>query len=163
MSINQSGRGARECMTFEQRPSTPPEIGKYRKSNNLEPGKRFQHPGLKDDYKTMGLDDRIYGATDKHSVNRTTAAQLINLPKASELERMNGVKAEKIYKSSNREPLGHGPDRGVVLPMKFTVGTYVSLSISSSLSPPTSSHCIWFPVVFILRTVIPITSSLLFF
>ena len=125
MSINQNGRGARECMTFEQRPSTPPEISKYRKSNNLEPGKRFQHPGLKDDYKTMGLDDKIYGATDKHSIGRTTAAQLINLPKASELERMNGVKAEKMYKSVNREPLGHGPERGVVLPMKFTVGAFL--------------------------------------
>jgi len=35
---------------------------------------------------------------------------------------MNNVKSEKIYKTANREPLGHGPDRGVVLPLKFTQG-----------------------------------------
>jgi hypothetical protein len=122
MSVKRTGGGTRDCLTFEVRPSTPPEISKYRKSNNLEPGKRFQHPGVADDYKTMGLDDRIYGQTDKHS-GKATAAQLINLPKASELTRVNNVKAEKMYKTANREPLGHGPDRNIILPDKFTIGT----------------------------------------
>ena len=44
-----------ECMTFQQRPGTPPEIAKYRRSNNLQPGKRFVHPGIHDDLQTMNL------------------------------------------------------------------------------------------------------------
>ncbi len=118
------GQTARECLTFEARPSTPPEIRKYRRSTNLEPGKRFQHHGMADDYGTMHLEDRIYGQTDKNSVGKTTAAELINLPKRTELERMNYVKSEKIYKTSNREPLGHVPDRGIILPSKFTEGFF---------------------------------------
>ena len=117
-----AGLGAKECLSFESRPGTPPEIAKYRRSNNLELGKRFQHPGVADDYKNMGLADKIYGQTDKHSIGKSTAASLINLPKASELQRMNNVKAEKVYKTVNREPLGHGPDRSVALPDKFTKG-----------------------------------------
>jgi excinuclease UvrABC nuclease subunit len=46
----------KSCMVFEERASTPPEIRKYRRSTNLEPGNRFKHHGVVDDYEAMDLD-----------------------------------------------------------------------------------------------------------
>lgn len=108
------------CLVFDNRPSTPPEIRKYRRSTNLEPGHRFQHHGLADDYNTMQLTDKIYGRTERS--DRTGAAELINLPKQSEMQRINNMKAEKVYKNANREPLGRSPDRKIKLPPKYTEG-----------------------------------------
>jgi hypothetical protein len=112
---------AKGCMMYEERASTPPEIRKYRRSTNLEPGMRFKHHGVVDDYQNMDLDDKVYGITE-HGRNRIGASDLINHPKPTELERINTIKAEKVYKQQNREPLGHIPDRGYILPDKYTVG-----------------------------------------
>jgi len=115
---------AKECMMMDERPSTPPEIRKYRRSTNLEPGRRFKHHGVVDDYGSMELDDKIYGITENGRY-RIGASDLINHPKPTELERINTIKAEKVYKQQNREPLGHIPDRGYVLPEKYTVGKFL--------------------------------------
>ena len=58
-SNKQSGAGgtAKECLTFTERPTTPPEVKKYRKSSYLEPGARFKHYGIVDDLKKMNLDE----------------------------------------------------------------------------------------------------------
>ena len=128
------GGTAKECLKFDERPSTPPEIRKFRRSTNLEPGHRFQHPGLADDYPTMNLDNRIYGV--KERPDRVTASDLINQPKISELQRMSNIKAEKIYKHQNREPLGHSPDRKIKLPPKFTEGLCLY-------------HCLWSVILLI--------------
>lgn len=69
----------------------------------------------------MDLDDKVYGITENGRY-RIGASDLINHPKPTELERINTIKAEKVYKQQNREPLGHIPDRGYVLPEKYTVG-----------------------------------------
>ena len=81
---------------------------------------RFQHPGLADDYEQMKLSEKVFGYVDK-SV-KTTAFDLLSHPKPSELERINKIRAETHYKSTNREPLGRSPDRKVKLPSKFTLG-----------------------------------------
>ena len=106
---------------YEERASTPPEIRKYRRSTNLEPGIRFKHHGVVDDYDTMNLDEKIYGMTE-NSRSRIGASDLINHRKPTELERINTIKAEKVYKQQNREPLGHMPDRCIILPDKYTIG-----------------------------------------
>lgn len=69
----------------------------------------------------MDLDDKIYGITENGRY-RIGASDLINHQKPTELERINTIKAEKVYKQQNREPLGHIPDRGYILPEKYTVG-----------------------------------------
>lgn len=116
------GGSAKGCMTFGARPGTPPEISKYRKSSQLQPGQRFQHPGIKDDLATMGLDAKIYGQTSEKG--NGNAAELINHKKLSELQRMNLAKSESIYRGAAREPLGKTVDRQVTLPDKFTTGEY---------------------------------------
>lgn len=126
---------AKECMMYEERPSTPPEISKYRRSTNLEPGRRFKHHGVVDDYGAMDLDNKVYGITE-NGRSRIGASDLISHPKPSEMERINTIKAEKVYKQQNREPLGHIPDRGYVLPEKYTVGQQAfGIKSASSLEP----------------------------
>ena len=110
----------KSCLTFDERPQTPPEVRKYRRSTNLEPGKRFQHYGLADDYNAMSLEGKIYGKTDTEV--QVTAHDLLSHPKPSELERMAKIRAEAKYKMNKREPLGQVPDRGIILPSKFIEG-----------------------------------------
>lgn len=115
-----NGELTRQCLSFDERSSTPPHLRKYRRSAYLEPGQRFQHPGIKDDLPKLHLDDKIFGVTNQ--LSRESAAGLIHQPKQTELQRMNLIKAEKIYKHANREPLGHSPDRKVTIPRKFVEG-----------------------------------------
>lgn len=129
-------------MAFESRPGTPPEIRKYRRSTNLEPGKRFVHYGAADDLEGMRFEEKSFGiSSDKGSC---TAADLLNHSKNSELQRINMVKSEKVYKSSTREILGKTVDRGNVLPSKFSEGLAFGVASKSSLEPAKS---IIFPTV----------------
>ncbi|RYH27211.1 hypothetical protein EON65_13800 [archaeon] len=124
----------RLCLNFEERPSTPPELRKFRRSAYLDPGKRFQHPGVADDYPQMRLEEKIFGMADKPS--RDGAADLISHPKKTDLQRMQLLKSEKIYKHTQREPLGHSPDRKMTLPLKFTHDQQpFGVKSSSSLEP----------------------------
>lgn len=68
----------------------------------------------------MQLSDKIYGKM--FDGDTTTAQSLINHKKPSELERINKMKAEMNYVVNKREPLGRVPDRGHILPTKFTEG-----------------------------------------
>lgn len=112
------GGSTRDCLNFPERPGTPPEIQKYRKSAYLAPGKRFQHYGISDDIKAMNLGEKSYGVqSDPTSV---TTADLINHKKLTELQRINLIKAEKSYKGAAREPLGRTAERNFNLPSKFT-------------------------------------------
>lgn len=145
------------CLTFEARPSTPPEIRKYRRSTNLEPGKRFQHHGVADDINKLQLEEKIFGITD--SIDRVTASDLINHSRPTELERLNMIKAERSYRNVNREPLGKSPDKKTILPSKFTEskcntlfshrihvrGSYVHILSAMSLSLQAKKHLVRSP------------------
>lgn len=126
-----NSNGTRDCLVFDNRPSTPPEIRKYRRSTNLEPGKRFQHHGLRDDYEKMNLNDKIYGKTDRGS--HIGVGDTISYARPSELQRLNDIKAEKIYKNTNKEPLGHSPNKGTILPSKFTQGMCTTIEVLTSI------------------------------
>ena len=112
-----------ECLDFPPRPLTPPEIRKYRRSNSLEPGKRYQHHGTVADIEKMHLGERTFGAFSERGNN--TAADLINHTRPSELERMNAAKAERVYRNMAKEPLGRTVDRHIPLPSKFIEGKKV--------------------------------------
>jgi len=122
------------CMTFGARPGTPESIRKYRKSANLAPGKRFVHHGMADDLKTMDLNSRIFGEVSEPS--RVTAHDLLSHNKATELEKLQIIKAEKVYRARAKEPLGRQQDRGMPLPEKFTTGGQAfGIGSVSSLEP----------------------------
>jgi hypothetical protein len=127
------GSTAKECLTLEsKRPPTPPELKKYRRSTYLEPGKRFQHPGIADDFNNMNLEGRVYGIrSDK---GNGTADEVVSgsKQKLTEAERLVRIKNEKIYKSTSQESLGQKMDRKVVFPAKFTEGRDVYLTLSHS-------------------------------
>lgn len=119
------GSNAKSCLTADlqpqsNRPSTPPEQQKYRRSTYLEPGKRFQHYGIADDIKQLGLERKVFGVQSDRG--NGTAADVINTGTQSTAERLNQIKAELIYKSTTQEPLGSRMDRKVKMPSKFTEG-----------------------------------------
>lgn len=117
----------KDCLTFGERPDTPPDVKKYRRSTYLVPGQRFQHYGIVDDLKGMELDHKIFGVTSDSG--NGTAADLLSHKKLTDLEKINLVKAEKVYKGAAREPLGKTVDRHTVLPNKFTEGKSILIII----------------------------------
>ena len=129
-SSNMSSDLTRQCLTFEDRSSTPPHVRKFRRSTYLEPGKRYQHYGLVDDLPQLDLDNKIYGVVDEPT--RDGAADLIHHPTKTELQRMNLQKSERTYKTVMREPLGHSPERNYQLPSKFTEGLATCFSVLHS-------------------------------
>jgi hypothetical protein len=76
------------------------------------------HHGIVEDVDNLHLDNKIFGATDNKF--RDGAADLIRPSPMSEMTRLNIAKAEKNYKRTHREPLGHSPERSGHLPSKFT-------------------------------------------
>lgn len=116
-----SSEATRQCLTFEDRSSTPPHVRKFRRSTYLEPGRRHQHHGVVDDLPGMDLDNKIFGMVDEPT--RDSASDLIHHPTLTELQRLNLQKSERIYKHTIREPLGRSPDRHTQFPSKFTEGT----------------------------------------
>lgn len=126
-SFGRTGGTAKDCLKFDDRASTPPEIGKYRKSVTSAPGVRFQHHGTAADFAGKDLEKLTFGeCTEKGSC---TAASLLKPHKMDDVERINLMKSEKTYQSHVREPLGRSLDRGSVLPSKFTDGRYKFKSV----------------------------------
>ena len=120
MISKQSSSGtAKGCFQIEgNRPSTPPEIRKFRQTS--EPGKKYIHHGIADDFKSMGLDNKVFG-TNAAGQN-TRASDLIQSKTPSQYKQIENLKAERVYASSKREQLGRPYERNVVLPSKYTEG-----------------------------------------
>mmetsp|Transcript_27690 Transcript_27690/g.35799 ORF Transcript_27690/g.35799 Transcript_27690/m.35799 type:complete len:434 (+) Transcript_27690:157-1458(+) len=114
-SLRNPEETASVCLQQEQRPETPPEVKKWRKSNFHEPGARVVHPGAQDDVKRLE-DGRIFGQT-----GTTLKSDHINdvwtQPGAkSEYAGIKQQMKESIYYSAKREPLGTVYSRGHQLP-----------------------------------------------
>mmetsp|Transcript_6907 Transcript_6907/g.10703 ORF Transcript_6907/g.10703 Transcript_6907/m.10703 type:complete len:454 (-) Transcript_6907:128-1489(-) len=113
------GDGAKVCVQPEvdqnERPITPDEIKKYRKSTVHEPGKIVVHYGRSDDH----VPDQVFGV--KAVYGDTAAGLMANYP-TSELMQWRLDRQEDIYASTTREPLGKSFSRGHVLPGDLTSG-----------------------------------------
>jgi hypothetical protein len=116
-----SSQLTKQCLQFDERPPTPDHVKKFRRSTYLEPGRRFMHHGVVDDVESLNLGNKIFGVADNKF--RDGAADLIRPSPLSEMARLNIVKSEKNYKRSQREPLGHSPERNTQLPAKYTQGS----------------------------------------
>lgn len=121
ISHQDAEENALACMTYQERPRTPEEIRKFRRSANLEPGKRFQHPSTKSDVEALRLEARTFGITSKSS-ETTTHALLNQNVGVGTVGKLDFVKAERIYHTTNREPLGKTYTRGTHLPEKYQKG-----------------------------------------
>jgi EF-hand domain-containing family member B len=121
LSAHSDARGsAANCMVFDERPSTPEEIRKYRRSANLEPGKRFQNPKTVMDLQTLQLEQKTFGISSKTS--ESNAAALLKQVPAGTVEKLNFIKSENIYFTTKREPLGKVYSRHHQLPQKYIEG-----------------------------------------
>ena len=125
VSTNMGDLSTAACLAQGERPSTPPEVHKWRKSNYAEPGQRIVHPGMIEDFKgvdpTMVKFGRMVVESDHvEDVWRQPGAE-------SEFALAKHGQQESLYYSVKREPLGKSYSRGHELPAqtasdKFSFG-----------------------------------------
>lgn len=95
--------------TSNERPATPEEQKRWRKSTVNEPGIITRHPGHAKDPIPQGP----FGVQSKQG--ESAAATMKQLPE-SQVQQWRDARKEEIYASSTREPLGSGYVRGHNLP-----------------------------------------------
>lgn len=137
LSVHYETRGCTaDCMIFDERPPTPEEIRKYRRSANLEPGKRFQNPKTVMDLETLQLENKTFGVSSRTSETNAAALLKQNPPNGT-VGKLNFMKAENIYFTTRREPLGKVYSRHHQLPQKYADGRNIhQLSLIILLGEP---------------------------
>ncbi|CAG9329019.1 unnamed protein product [Blepharisma stoltei] len=131
--------GAEFCIKPEQpRTSTPPNIKKFRKSFNEEPGAKQIHYGVADDPlppESFTYGKKTHGSDHVHEVIKPNQLQGLT-------EFANKLKEDK-YASSIREPLGRPMERNYEMPgvvhepdFKYGVKTIGSESAYTLIFPP---------------------------
>jgi len=107
---------AKQCTTYErdprhQRPITPPEIKKYRKSFQQQPGLRFISHGL--------VNQSLPPGHHRHGVKTQSGDRVgdcFDQVPPTELQDFLNNQKESIYQSNVREPLAASYSRGHVFP-----------------------------------------------
>lgn len=118
--VRESGETTKGCLTFSDRPTTPHNIKKYRNSYHSTPGTRVVHHGLIDDTiamnesrKSLHPELQIYGASSKGSDHVTDIFKdIVTGPVKDQID----AEKERVYKSTNVEPLGRSMVRNHILP-----------------------------------------------
>ena len=110
----------KDCLKFEAGLLTPPGIAKPRRPSTLAQNIRSEYSGSNEDYAAKNLQELTFGCRTARGEN--TAASLMHQPNLTAVEGLNLLKAEKVYRSQMREPLGRSTERGVMLPYKFSRG-----------------------------------------
>ncbi len=110
--LSKRGAGAAACLQFEDRPTTPKAIRKYRKSYFDEPGTRVSHPGLIDDYAALNarLGQQRLGARSDRAAEHVE--DLFKGGPQGSLTAFVEQRKESVYKTQKREPLGKPYVRG---------------------------------------------------
>ncbi|KAA6430086.1 MAG: flagella associated [Trebouxia sp. A1-2] len=112
------------CLSFEPRPQTPDHQKKYRQSVLHEPGKIVRHFGTAEDPLPEGSFGRATIARQGESV-----ADYIKSYPQSSLAQWALQRAEDVYASSKREPLGKGYVRGHQIPNGLGIATPFGVAI----------------------------------
>jgi hypothetical protein len=118
----------KDCLILSEKPSTPLKIRKFRRHNDA--GERFLHYGTIDDYARLSLGQKTFGEVSDRGSD--SAQNLIRPKIKSNYAIVEEIKAEKVYKSTKREVLGHSYSRGTILPDKFTKGEHYECLIFGS-------------------------------
>jgi len=110
------GEGVSKCLAFntEQRPGTPDEIAKYRRSAMQQPGVSVLHYGSADDV-IPHPEGEAFGMRTMTGLGEGVQDVIKNYP-SSELMQWRLERQEDVYKSSKAEPLGRTALRGHQLP-----------------------------------------------
>ena len=110
----------RDCLRFEAEQLTSPITPEHRRLSALASSIRSENRGSTEDYTAKNLQQLTFGRRTARVEN--TAASLMHQPILTTVEGLNLIKAEKVYRSQMREPLGRSTDGGVMLPYKFSHG-----------------------------------------
>uniref|UniRef100_A0A7S2VV15 EFHB C-terminal EF-hand domain-containing protein n=1 Tax=Chlamydomonas chlamydogama TaxID=225041 RepID=A0A7S2VV15_9CHLO len=102
---------AKDALTWQERPQTPPEQKKYRQSTVHEPGIIVRHYGAAED----PLPEGPFGDKTKSQPGESVSDYLKGYPN-TEIGRWALERSEDVYASSKKEPLGKGFVRGYKIP-----------------------------------------------
>ena len=123
----QSSSGAAACIQPDyERPVTPPELRRFRKTSNIEPGKHNIHWGMAND-PVFSPNKNVQNKDQNDNVAAALASS-----GTSVLKSYMNEKKESIYASNKREPLGKAPKAKDPLPefvkdKEFFFGTKSSI------------------------------------
>ena len=91
-------------------------------------GTRILPRGTTEDIASLQLEKRVFGIiTSSDLSNRATVADALMSSKPSPLQMIENMKAERLYKSTQREALGRSVNRGMTLPSKFDDGNVTNI------------------------------------
>jgi len=115
MSNNQSEDSTARCLTYEERPTTPHSVRKYRKSYFADPGQRVTHFGSIDDESKLRerIKDKRLGS---HSTDSAHVQDVFSHGESDSILEYEKERRESIYKTAQREPLGKPYIRGHEMP-----------------------------------------------
>jgi len=142
VNTTSNGITTKLCMTMDERPDTPPNVRKWRKSNYSLPGQRVIYPGQIEDVKKINAD--IYKVYGDNGVHGSDHVENVWRQPGGETDcaRAKYAKTEANYHSSIKEPLGKSYNRGHVLPeavknpeYRFGIGSATSESAKGLLYP----------------------------
>jgi len=111
LNNNNQEESTARCMKFDERPTTPHGIRKYRKSYFSEPGKRVTHFGSIDDEEKLRerLENKRFGTTSKKGQQ---ISDIFSKQHDNAMEAYANDRKESIYKTIQRAPLGKPYVRG---------------------------------------------------
>ncbi|XP_075322939.1 EF-hand domain-containing family member B [Odontesthes bonariensis] len=122
-------------------PPTPPEVRKFRNSNQPEPGVIRVHRGKADDPDVAST--LVHGISTKSHV---TGGSLLNPPQKTFMQQKLQDLSESVYVSKKKAPLGRSHDQLAELPTwyddktTFGVATVKGLDVREIINPPKTTE-----------------------
>ncbi|XP_033837291.1 EF-hand domain-containing family member B [Periophthalmus magnuspinnatus] len=132
-----AGDTVKECLQESPKPQTPPEVRKFRHSNQPEPGVIRVHHGKAGDPDVASA--LVHGVSTKASLSSTN---LLNPPKSTVFQEKLQQLSEAQYRSQERAPLGRARGQSGGLPAwvrentVFGVKNAIGLDVRELLNPP---------------------------
>ncbi|XP_072316900.1 EF-hand domain-containing family member B [Eucyclogobius newberryi] len=130
-----AGDTAKQCLQEPPKPQTPPEVRKFRHSNQPEAGEiRVHHGKARDPDVASTL---VHGVSTKASLS---SSDLLNPPKSSVFQEKLQELREAVYTSRQRAPLGRSQSGQLQLDphIVFGVRNTTGLDVRELLNPPKS-------------------------
>ncbi|CAM9156332.1 unnamed protein product [Ectocarpus sp. 4 AP-2014] len=128
--------GVASCVREEQRRGTPEAVRKWRRSGTTPPGQRVLHPGQIGD--AQDVDPKISFGSGGVKASDHVADIWVQPGADTDVNRLKLGLAESVYRSTKREPLGKGYQRGHQLPPKVKSDAF-TFGVSSDKSEAAKS------------------------
>jgi hypothetical protein len=128
------------CFVDQERPKTPEEMKRYRKSFTGQPGKRIQHWGLEQD-PAPRPEEFAFGV--KAEKGQGVGDMLGGHLEPTSMQAYQQMKAESCYATAKKEPLGVSLDRKYQWPDKIQTDKTFRFGITGASEPETAIEALF--------------------